>query len=281
MDDYYFVPSFLYDKFYKRTPKMPSRLVEINNDILMQILPYLDEKDLHTLCKSDKKLNEKLCKDLNSQLWVDLFRRHLSRDIPIHYSVYSYASHYAGNSSTQVAPSFFGYKKWFENMADDKERLMNASLYRFDRVIENILDENPSLINIKDPLGNTLLINATRSIAGRGTTMYTLNALLERNADVNISNDAKQTPLMISVQNNEFKPILLDYGANINQQDNQGDTALHYAIRLNVIPLIQDLLSHGANINIRNNSGDNALKFALRFNKLLAVETLLSHLNLI
>lgn len=63
--------------------------------------------------------------------------------------------------------------------------------------------------------------------------------------------------------------MLLNHGANVNIQNNDGETAIMYGIDLPFSFLenpLKMLLKHNANINIKNNEGntviDNAFKYA-------------------
>jgi ankyrin repeat protein len=64
--------------------------------------------------------------------------------------------------------------------------------------------------------------------------------------------------------------LLLDHGADINAQDNDGNTPLHWAIRLETYQnlhlnprLLRTLIKLGANVNQRNNAGDTPLDVLL------------------
>jgi ankyrin repeat protein len=50
----------------------------------------------------------------------------------------------------------------------------------------------------------------------------------------------------------ELTAALLRAGADINVQDERGNTALHYAARKNTEFFIQDLITAGADMEIRN-----------------------------
>ena len=47
----------------------------------------------------------------------------------------------------------------------------------------------------------------------------------------------------------ETAEILISHGANINEKDEDGETALHYAAENNSKETAEILISHGANIN--------------------------------
>lgn len=58
-----------------------------------------------------------------------------------------------------------------------------------------------------------------------------------------------------SLHNLELIKILIKYGANINAQDNRGNTALHYSILENKLQSLYILRAHGASCNIKDWAG--------------------------
>ncbi|EAY13720.1 ankyrin repeat protein, putative [Trichomonas vaginalis G3] len=76
-------------------------------------------------------------------------------------------------------------------------------------------------------------------------------------------------------------PSLLEYflshGANINEKNNDGETALYIAARNNSKETAEFLISHGANINEKDNDGETALHIAALFHHEEIVELLISH----
>ncbi len=75
--------------------------------------------------------------------------------------------------------------------------------------------------------------------------------------------------------------VLLDYGANINDRERYGLTALHYAIRGGKLPLIRLLLDRGASVNSLDDSGVTPLlhltKTRSKADPLPTLELLASH----
>jgi len=56
--------------------------------------------------------------------------------------------------------------------------------------------------------------------------------------------------------------LFLEKGADIDAQDNNGDTALHIATRRGYLDVVKVLLEHGANANLRNKFGETPLDIA-------------------
>jgi E3 ubiquitin-protein ligase mind-bomb len=71
--------------------------------------------------------------------------------------------------------------------------------------------------------------------------------------------------------------ILLTHGANLEQRDADGDTALHYACFGNQPDCISLLLSKGADINSINSTGCSSLHIAINKQLLECTKRLLEH----
>jgi ankyrin repeat protein len=111
-------------------------------------------------------------------------------------------------------------------------------------------------------------------------------------ADVNAVDHTGCTPLLLAVKNTGLwyyvcggarGPLqaLLDHGANIDAEDEDGLTALHHAARERLdTAVIAVLLAHRAQINTRDRRGRTSLHLAARYNsrlKLDVTQLLLDH----
>ncbi len=86
-----------------------------------------------------------------------------------------------------------------------------------------------------------------------------------------------ETPLLLIVKSKRFRLLkwLIENGADVNFQDEQGFTALHYAVKRNHnLGQIEELLSHGARPNVAANNGVTALSLARRLGKTKLVKLL-------
>jgi ankyrin repeat protein len=94
-----------------------------------------------------------------------------------------------------------------------------------------------------------------------------IKQLIALGADVNmIREDNGMTALMYAVQCSETKLIefLINSGANVDAQDYDGRTALMYAARSSRKAIVQLLIKLGADVNATDNQGRTALMFAKR-----------------
>lgn len=86
--------------------------------------------------------------------------------------------------------------------------------------------------------------------------------LVEHNAHINKPNYNGGTCLINSVQSAVLCEFLLRHGADVNANDIQNKTALHYAIQEHRLETTKLLLKYGANYNAVSRYGDDALQMA-------------------
>lgn len=107
--------------------------------------------------------------------------------------------------------------------------------------------------------------------------------LLDRNVNVNAPTIQGQTPLHMAARNDDEETIqaLIEHGAKLEQADDHGLTALHVAAINNNKKAIASLLAvvNATNdvINAKNNDGLSALYFAVRNGDIEMIELLLFH----
>jgi len=71
--------------------------------------------------------------------------------------------------------------------------------------------------------------------------------------------------------------LLIDNGANINNQNNNGLTPLHQASKNGLKEIVELLISKGADVNIKNNAGITPLDVAQQRGQTEIVELLREH----
>ena len=94
------------------------------------------------------------------------------------------------------------------------------------------------------------------------THLDIVKLLVMHNADIQRPNDNGGTCLINSVQSVELCEFLLQNGANVNAQDIQKKTALHYAIQEHRFETTKLLLKYGADPFLQSKYKDDALQTA-------------------
>ena len=96
-----------------------------------------------------------------------------------------------------------------------------------------------------------------------------VNLLLKEGADINQTNSVGQTALhgncissCLGISNSDVTSILLGHQVDVNLRDGYGRTALHYACRYAKLNKINFLLEAGAHLNIVDGSGLTELQLA-------------------
>ena len=139
--------------------------------------------------------------------------------------------------------------------------------------------------NIKEELQKSTALLDTVDSTGRSPLSWAaqrgedeaVRLLLEYGADPNNNDNTNMTPLHYAAQTDTPKCLLLliEYGARISQQT-RGWTALHYACCLHDdVAYVKPLLDHGADVDMRTYVGKTALFFAIIRNHLRTVAFLI------
>ena len=93
-------------------------------------------------------------------------------------------------------------------------------------------------------------------------SIFCVKLLIDKNS-VNVKGWKDYTPLIYACSfarfNQEIIEILLDHGADINAQSEEGETALHFAARNGHVELFKLLEMNGADLNIYNNKKERAV----------------------
>lgn len=102
--------------------------------------------------------------------------------------------------------------------------------------------------------------------------------LLATGADVNVvDKEIDSTALAQAVQRDkrELVKILLDAGADVNEKNDAGLTALMYVADDTSIEVVEDLIAAGAKIEIKDDEGKNALHHAASYASVEALQALI------
>lgn len=118
--------------------------------------------------------------------------------------------------------------------------------------------ENDNDINATNKDGNTLLMKAV-SIGYYDLADY----LIDRNADIGITNSKGENALILSANYPYILNLLINNNADINISDNNGKTALHYACEGGDLYSVKLLIKSGADINKKDILGKTILMYAV------------------
>jgi ankyrin repeat protein len=178
---------------------------------------------------------------------------------------------------------------------------ISISLYKSGRIEITDLEEHITSLktaevdlNIKNEKGNTTLMEAVKNISRNNNSngyivqnpterlnhinQSLAEILIENGANLDIQNNNGYTALIYAAENEnlDLAKKLIDSGANLDIQDNQGYTALMEAATCNNSDLTEKLIDSGANLDIQNNNGYTALIYAARKNSDLAKKLIVS-----
>jgi uncharacterized protein len=129
--------------------------------------------------------------------------------------------------------------------------------------------------------GDSLLTTGSTPLlrAAKACDVPAAKLLLDRKAKVDLANSLNLTPLLVVAGSNwaitdtrgrfrnekhciEMAKMLLDAGANINAVNNNGQSSLHAAARMDMKDLVRFLGERGANLDIKDRNGSTALDIA-------------------
>lgn len=121
--------------------------------------------------------------------------------------------------------------------------------------------------NCKNQNGDT----SVHLFARHSLDLLLLIALVNKGADLGAGNLNNETALMVAIQEQNvhvvgwlfsLEPLSKNSGVNIDQQNNEGQTALHIAVSIPSHSFVYELLSKGADKNIKDNRKQTACDIA-------------------
>ena len=134
--------------------------------------------------------------------------------------------------------------------------------------------ENNDINMVRQLILNRYDVNTRRNTDMRETPLILaislyrndiIQVLINAGADLNMEDNDRLTPLMNSFIDDGFynhvetTELLLDNNANVNYQNQNGETALHIASQLDRTEIIRILVDRGANVNIPDRNGNTPL----------------------
>lgn len=142
--------------------------------------------------------------------------------------------------------------------------------------LKTLVEQDPSVLKLRDKDGLTLL-----HLAARGGRLETCEYLLAKGADLRARDSYGSTPLVIT-DSVPVLDLLLKAGSDINAQNKDGFTALHWATFRLVYPdndtaLALALIERGAQVDLKNKDGVRPLHYAVMGGRSDVVKALIAH----
>lgn len=160
------------------------------------------------------------------------------------------------------------------NPVTDKYSL--AQEYLVKSIETNDLTSVENLLKCEPSLKNTSVLN----VAFDNDNLNMGAKLIEMGFPVDVTDKYSQALLVKALKSNnmEWTELLLNGGAEVNLPDSNGNTPLIWALSADLkIEMIELLVSHGANVNQINYDGLSALDTAINNADAVVVDCLISH----
>jgi len=141
---------------------------------------------------------------------------------------------------------------------DCRSPLVTALVFKSWNSARAILDHRPDVVAssrmdvVLDLDGSTVLhLLCSRLIKGQPTPVDIFRRALDGGVAVNIRDFNGNTPLH-AVERPEFIQLLIEYGADVNAQNDLGQTPLHIAFSRGDVEVVRCLIQAGADLNARD-----------------------------
>lgn len=154
-----------------------------------------------------------------------------------------------------------------------------AAMFDYPEVVEYLINEGADINALDREHRSALLLAASRGAWKTVWSLIRLGAQITIK-DVNarnvlhlvIMNGGRLDEFAREVSGTQFSSQLQNL---LNEKDNTGCSALHYASREGHIRSLENLIRLGACINLKNNNNESALHFAARYGRFNTVKQLL------
>lgn len=243
-------------------------LLGLPNELLLSISTYLEESDIGSLLRTNRRLRELLTSELNqhaTQICRNVYRR---GKLKIRCTL-----HWAAWRGHEALFKLLLNKDVSIECPDDahhchsQETVLHFAAFQGSEAIVKLLLDKGANINQTEETGTTPLHFA--AMAGNEKVV---RLLLEKGAEVAAVDRAGLSIMSKALKCyyhhrtkrnlNVFK-LLLENKADINAKDKEGATALHLAVKHMDLEVVEILLASGASPSIKSKDGETALDWAL------------------
>lgn len=156
----------------------------------------------------------------------------------------------------------------FIHLTQEKKdkNLLEAILYNRTKEITFLIQANAN-VNVSNEWGETPLILSAKS---KNIDLENIQLLIKMNAKVNAASCYGNTALIcatFSGRTDTVKLLLQSYYININAQNSRGNTALIWATIYGHTEIVRLLILAGANLILRNKDQKTALCYSIDYNR--------------
>jgi ankyrin repeat protein len=168
-------------------------------------------------------------------------------------------------------------RKWnvWHHIAMDTEQLEATAMLN---ALSTIHEDDAGVDEVDDKDRTSLHLSATH-----GTVMVAKAILKRKTGSVNVGEHRGKTPLHLAAAygHMEMVKLLLEHGAEVDQECNGGLTPLHLACGCvtDANDIVNHLLAHGANVNSQDEEKRTPLHIAAAYGRLAVVRALLAAPN--
>ena len=180
----------------------------------------------------------------------------------------------AGDVTAIVAFLDAGINVNAQDKSDEGRTALISAAARGDLEVVNVLVMHGADVNVRDNKGFTALFHAIEARYDEVANLLLNHPKLDPNA-----RGLNGVTALISYTWRERRDAvqkLLDRGADVNAQDNDGDSAMHGAAQTGNVEILDMLLEKGGNAELKNKQGGTPLMWAAVFGNEAAARRLLA-----